>query len=81
MVIAEKLAVLRFEPSLTAIPLQRMRAGRSISITGEKEVDGVTFFRVSIQPEMSGWVQSEAIASGTSTAMPIALDVGARRQS
>ncbi|MEP6925149.1 MAG: SH3 domain-containing protein [Pyrinomonadaceae bacterium] len=63
VVIEEKLAVLRFEPSLIAIPMQRMRAGRSVSITGERQVEGVTFYRVQLPPDKSGWVQAQALAS------------------
>ena len=65
IVIEEKLAILRFEPGFAAIPIQRMRAGRTLLITGERQADGVTFFRVNLPPEKSGWVQSEAIASNT----------------
>lgn len=63
VVIEERLAILRFEPSLAAIPMQRMRAGRSVLITGERQADGVTFFRVNLPPEKSGWIQSEAVAT------------------
>ena len=63
VVIDERLAVLRFEPSLSAVPLQRMRSGRTMTIVGSREADGVTFYRVQIPPEKSGWVQSEAVAT------------------
>ncbi len=65
IVIEEKLAILRFEPGLAAIPIQRMRAGRALLITGERQAEGMTFFRVNLPPEKSGWVQSEAVASNT----------------
>ena len=65
VVIEEKLAILRFEPSLAAIPIQRLRTGRALLITGERQTDGITFFRVKLPPEKSGWVQAEAIASNT----------------
>ena len=62
VVVDERLSVLRFEPSLTAIPLQRMRAGRTMQILGsQKTGDGVTFYRVQLPPEKGGWVQAEAV--------------------
>lgn len=63
VVVDERLAVLRSEPSLFAAPIQRMRRGRSVSISGSKEADGVTFYHVIALPNNSGWVQSEAVAS------------------
>jgi hypothetical protein len=62
IVIDERLAVLRASPSLYAAPIQRMRRGRTISISGAKEADGVTFYRVNLPPEGVGWVQAEAVA-------------------
>ncbi len=62
IVIDERLAVLRAEPSLFARPLQRMRRGRAVSISGTREADGVTFYRVVAVPNNSGWVQAEAVA-------------------
>lgn len=61
VVVDESLSVLRSEPSLFAMPLQRMRRGRVVSITGSKEADGVTFYKVIALPNNSGWVQSEAV--------------------
>ena len=62
VVIDESLAVLRNRPSLFAESVQRMRRGRKVQITGEKEADGVTFYRVNAEmPKMSGWIQSEAV--------------------
>lgn len=61
IVIDERLAVLRSEPSLFAKTLQRMRRGRAVSVFGSKEADGVTFYRVKALPNSTGWVQSEAI--------------------
>lgn len=62
VVIDERLAVLRAEPSLFARPIQRMRRGRTVAISGTREADGVTFYRVVALPNNSGWVQAEAIA-------------------
>lgn len=61
VVIDERLSVLRAQPSLFAEPVQRMRTGRVVSITGSKEADGVMFYRVTALPNNSGWVQSDAI--------------------
>lgn len=62
VVIDETLAVLRVRPSLFAESVQRMRRGRKVQITGEKEADGVTFYRINAEmPKVSGWVQSEAV--------------------
>ena len=61
VIIDEKLAVLRMKPSLFAESVQRMRRGRKVQILGEKQADGVLFFRVSVPPNNSGWVQSDAV--------------------
>lgn len=62
IVVDERLAVLRAQPSLYAMPVQRMRRGRTISISGAREADGVTFYRVNLSAsEGEGWVQAEAV--------------------
>lgn len=61
VVVDERLAVLRIEPSLYAKPIQRMRRGRILVISGTKEADGVTFYRVNLPPNNFGWVQAEAV--------------------
>lgn len=61
IVVDERLAVLRSEPSLYAKPIQRMRRGRILAISGSREADGVTFYRVSVPPNNYGWVQAEAV--------------------
>ncbi|MGI8555447.1 MAG: hypothetical protein ACR2LT_03705, partial [Pyrinomonadaceae bacterium] len=50
IVVDERLAVLRSEPSLYAMPVQRMRRGRILAITGSKDADGVTFYKVAMSP-------------------------------
>lgn len=62
VVIDERLAVLRAEPSLFSKSFVRMQNGRKISVLGSKESDGVTFYRVTAPPNNYGWVQSEAVA-------------------
>lgn len=63
IVVDERLAVLRVEPSLYAKAVQRMRLGRVVQISGSKQADGITFYRVMALPNNFGWVQSEAVAA------------------
>lgn len=63
VVVDERLAVLRPEPSLFAKPLQRMRRGRIIQIGGAKEADGIKFYRVGAAANNFGWVQSDAVVA------------------
>jgi hypothetical protein len=63
VVVDDRLSVLRFEPSLYALPMQRMRIGRTMFIRGEKPADGVKFYRVEATGEKIGWVQTDAVAS------------------
>lgn len=62
IVVDERLSVLLSEPSLYAVPIQRMRRGRQLTVLRSKEADGVTFYQVKpFSRETTGWVQSEAI--------------------
>jgi len=61
IVVDERLAVLRSEPSLYAMPIQRMRTGRILAISGAKQADSLTFYRVIVPPDNYGWVQAEAV--------------------
>ncbi len=61
VVVDERLAVLRKEPSLFADSIQRMRRGRTVTISGSKQADGVLFYRVNAAPNNYGWVQSDAV--------------------
>jgi len=61
IVIDERLAVLRNAPSLFARPRQRLRRGRVVTISGVKEADGVTFYRVAVSLKTQGWMQKEAV--------------------
>jgi hypothetical protein len=38
-----------------------MRRGRKVLINGQKESDGVTFFRIAAAPSGSGWIQADAV--------------------
>src|SRR6185369_14457927 len=62
VVIDESLSVLRMQPSLYAVPIQRMRLGRRVQITGIAEADGVKFYRVVASRSKLGWLQSDAVA-------------------
>jgi len=61
VVVDETLSVLRARPSLFAPAIQRMRRGRKVTITGSKEADGVTFYRIAAAPSGTGWIQAEAV--------------------
>ena len=63
IVVDQRLSVLRAEPSLYARPIQRMRIGRTVQISGAKQADGVTFYRVTAPPNNFGWVQSDAVVA------------------
>ena len=64
VVVDERLAALRDEPSLSANLLQRMSRGRAVAVRGAKRSpDGVTFYRVMVTRRTGGWVQSEAVVS------------------
>ena len=62
VVIDERLAVLRRAPGLFAVTVRRMRRGRIVAVSGSKEADGATFYRVNAPPNGYGWVQAEAVA-------------------
>lgn len=61
IVVDERLAVLRAAPSLFAPSIQRMRTGHLLAISGTREADGVTFYRVAAASNKYGWVQSDAV--------------------
>jgi len=63
VVVDERLSILRFEPSLSSIILQRISHGREIKIIGAKQAEGVTFYRVIVPPDTRAWIQSEAVVS------------------
>ncbi|HEY0377588.1 MAG TPA: hypothetical protein VGC87_11750 [Pyrinomonadaceae bacterium] len=64
VVVDERLAALRDEPSLSANLLQRMSRGRAVAVRGVKHSpDGVTFYRVTVTRRTGGWVQGEAVVS------------------
>ena len=60
VVVDERLAVLRVEPGFSAKPVQRMRRGRVVMISGSRDAEGVTFYRINAAPNY-GWIQAEAV--------------------
>jgi hypothetical protein len=65
VVIEENLAVLRFEPSFSSLPLQRLRNGDTILITSQKSAEGVIFYRAQLSPDKNGWIQADSVAVST----------------
>ena len=64
IVVDERLAVLRDEPSFSANIVRRMGRGRTVSVLAAKRGrEGVTFLRVAVTRRTRGWVQSDAVVS------------------
>ncbi|NNE98213.1 MAG: hypothetical protein HKN25_04250 [Pyrinomonadaceae bacterium] len=62
IVVDERLSLLLSQPSLYALPIQRMRRGRQLKVLRSKVADGVTFYEVKPSSrDVTGWVQAEAI--------------------
>lgn len=68
VVVDERLAVLRNEPSLSARLLKRLSRGRLVSLISiKRSPDGVTFYRVAVTRRTRGWLQREAVVSPART--------------
>ncbi len=66
VVVDERLSVLRDAPDLSGNLLQRLGRGRVVSLRGSKVGrDGVAFFRVAVTSRTTGWIQADALASGS----------------
>jgi hypothetical protein len=64
VVVDERLAVLRDEPSLSARHLKRLSRGRSVSLINvRRSSEGVTFYRVAVTRRTRGWLLREAVVS------------------
>ncbi len=64
VVVDERLAALRSEPTLSAPLMRRLGRGRVVTITGTRRAaDGVTFYRVALTRRTRGWLQAESVAS------------------
>lgn len=61
VIVDERLAILRVEPSFYARAVQRMRNGRTVTISGSREAEGVIFYRINAAPNY-GWLQADAVA-------------------
>jgi hypothetical protein len=66
VVVDERLAVLRLTPDVTGVLIRRVARGRFVAIRGaKKSLDGVLFYRVSVSSRTQGWMQREAVVSGS----------------
>lgn len=64
VVVDERLAALREEPSLTAPLVQRLGRGRLVAILGAPRAgDGVNFYRVAVTRRTRGWLQVESVVA------------------
>ncbi len=63
VVIDERISLLLPEPNIYAIPIERMRRGRDVQILSSKAIEGLTFYRVTISKNQSGWVLADALAT------------------
>lgn len=61
VVFDENLSALRESPSIYSTVSQRMRVGRKVKILETATSDGVTYFRIEALPDITGWIQSEAV--------------------
>ncbi len=62
-VIDERLAALRSEPKLEGDLTQRLSRGRAVQIIGNRQADGVTFYRVAVTRRTRGWLPADALVS------------------
>jgi hypothetical protein len=65
IVVDERLAALRAEPSLTAPLVQRLGRGRLVALVGapRRTEDGVSFYRVAVTRRTRGWLQVESVVA------------------
>lgn len=62
VVIDERLSVIREQPSLYAVPIQRMRRGRVVRVSAVKQDEnGIKFYLIKLA-NLQGWVQADALA-------------------
>jgi len=62
-VIDERLAALRSEADLEGNLMQRLSRGRAVQIIGNRQADGVTFYRVAVTRRTRGWLPADALVS------------------
>ena len=64
VVVDERLAALRAEPSLTGALVQRLGRGRAVAIVGARRTgDGVNFYRVAVTRRTRGWLQADSVVA------------------
>lgn len=64
VVVDERLAALREEPSLSGELTRRLGRGRAVALTGARRAaDGVVFYQVVVTRRTRGWLQSESFAA------------------
>ncbi len=64
VVVDERFAALRAEPSLSAKLLKRLSRGRQVAIRNERRNSaGIVFYRVTVTRRTGGWIQREAVVS------------------
>src|SRR2546423_2570576 len=62
VVVDERLAALRAEPSLTAPLVQRLGRGRLVAVVGAPRMhEGVSFYHVAVTRRTRGWLQVESV--------------------
>ena len=66
VVVDERLSALRSTPELSGVLIRRIGRGRFVAIRGSKKTsDGLVFHRVSVSSRTQGWIQREAVVSGS----------------
>lgn len=62
-VIDERLAALRSEPKLEGDLAQRLSRGRAVQIIGNRQADGIMFYRVAVTRRTRGWLSADALVA------------------
>ena len=66
VVVDERLSALRLTPEGSGALIRRIGRGRFVAIRSSKKTpDGIVFYRVSVSSRTQGWMQSEAVVSGS----------------
>lgn len=66
VVVDERLSALRATPELTGKLVRRLGRGKLVAIRGQKSTrEDVVFYLVNISSRTHGWIQREAVASGS----------------
>lgn len=66
VVVDERLSALRSTPELSGALIRRIGRGRFVALRSSKKTsDGIVFYRVSVSSRTQGWMQREAVVSGS----------------